>query len=89
MQTFPPTTPEQEARALVAACLQAIASGWPAVHFKIGQTVNLNGTQATAEPDLPAMIRQAAEMAVMIAQATEDRMPQPQELETVHSSKES
>lgn len=73
MIPFPPNTPEQEARQLVAACLQAIAAGWPAIHFKIGKTVNLNGSQATAEPDLPAMINQAADMAAMIVEACQIR----------------
>lgn len=75
MQRFHPTTPEQEARALTLGCLQAIASGWPVIYFKQSQTIGLNGTQATAAPDIPTMINAAAEMAMMITEATAKHAP--------------
>lgn len=76
MQHFTPETGVQEARALVLGCLQAIATGWPVLFFRHSQTVGLNGTQATSEPDIPAMIRAAADMAVLITEATEARRPE-------------
>jgi len=75
MQSFTPTTAEQEARALTLGCLQAIASGWPVIYFRQSQTIGLNGTQATAAPDIPAMIRAAANMAVQLTEATATRRP--------------
>jgi hypothetical protein len=74
MQLFHPTTAEQEARALTAACLQVIASGWPVMYFKMSAMTGLNGQQASAEPDIPAMIRAAADMAAQLTHATAARM---------------
>lgn len=75
MHTFHPTTAQQEARALTLGCLQAIASGWPVIYFNQSQTIGLNGTVATSTPDIPAMIRAAADMAIQITEATAERMP--------------
>jgi hypothetical protein len=74
MEFFTPTTAEQEARALTAACLQVIATGWPVLFFKMSAMTGLNGQQTSAEPDIPAMIRAAADMAAQLTHATAARM---------------
>jgi hypothetical protein len=79
MKQFDPTTPAAEARALTVGCLQAIAAGWPVMFFKISNTVGLDGKQAAAEPDIPAMIAAAADMAAAITHAAAQRLPLDQE----------
>lgn len=74
MEFFTPNTAEQEARALTAQCLLVIATGWPVMFFKMSSVAGLNGQQASAEPDIPAMIRAAADMAAQLTQATAARM---------------
>lgn len=71
---FHPSTTQEEARALTAACLQAIATGWPVVFFKLSAVHGVNGQQASAEPDIPAMISAAADMACQLTNAVDHRM---------------
>ena len=75
MKNFDPTTPAAEARALTVGCLQAIAAGWPVMFFKMSHTMGLDGKQAQAEPDIPAMISAAADMAAQITHAAAKRLP--------------
>jgi len=75
-QNFHPSTSPEEARALTVACLQVIATGWPVMYFKMSTVQGLNGQQASAEPDVPAMIAAAADMALQITHAVDHRIPQ-------------
>lgn len=72
LQTFHPTTGEQEARALVATCFHAIAAGWPISYAK-ASAIQAAGP-ARLDLDTDAMIRDAADLAARITQAAAVRM---------------
>jgi hypothetical protein len=69
VELFNPSTTPEEARILTALCLQAIASGWPSFYFI---QPKIQGAQPVL--DTNSMIRDAADMAATITQATEFRM---------------
>ena len=69
MERFHPTTSPEEARNLTAQCLQAIASGWPSIYFRMPAV-------PWAQPtlDTNAMLSDAADMAATLTQAVDFRM---------------